>query len=511
MKFDLQNLENIRTNIINWYPFEKESTILEIGNNCEEITKFLETKCKKVISIENIEKEINEEFDYCLINNAEERKETFQELLKYANAKMKQTGTILLTIDNKLGLQNLNASIEYQKQKQTKSKIEKYAKQTKFKNIKFYYPLPNYKLTNVIFTDKHTPSSESLQRDLTLYDNEKIIVFDERKTFIDIVEEEPKLFKYFANSYLVEISNKPDNEIEFISFGNSRKEKYRMKTIMKKDIVEKYPISEKETAHLERIKKNIEILKKLGLNVLDESKEDHIESKIVREVKTFDKILAEYAKEAEDKKLIEGIKIFEKELNDRLEKSTDTKETIFEKYNVEITKEQKVKLTFKKHGIYDLIFQNAFYIDGKFYFYDQEWIEENIPIEFIIYRALKYMANSSKYIDVEKICKELGIKEYIGVFNELENILQKNILDEEIWKIHVENGIKVENLKDTCTHYKNLRDIEENKRLQQINELNTIIKTREEEIMYMKNSMSWKITKPLRKIYEKTRKERNKQ
>ena len=282
---------------------------------------------------------------------------------------------------------------------------------------------------------------------------------------------------------------------------------------MKKDIVEKYTIKEKETEHLEQIKKNIEILKKSNINILDKIKEDHIESKIVREVKTFDKVLIKYSKETENEKLIEGIKTFAQELKNKLEKSTNTKETIFEKYNVEITKEQREKLTFIKHGIYDLIFQNAFYIDNKFYFYDQEWIEENVPIEFIIYRAIKYMRNSSKYIEIEKICKEIEIKEYIDIFEKLEDKIQKNILDEKIWKIHVENGIKVDTLKDTCTHYKNLRDIEENKRLQQqeeINQLNTIIKAREEEIMYMKNSKSWKITKPLRKIYRIANKERDK-
>ncbi len=513
MNIEFEKLSSIRTNILNWYPFDAESTILEIGNNCEEIDEFLKAKCKKVVLIENIGKRVNEKFDYILLNNIEEQNNKLEELIKYANNKIKDDGTILVIADNKLGLKacNYNNS-NIDKNYVTKKEIENCAKQTKFKNIKFYYPLPNYKYTNAIFTNKHVPSEESILRDLTIYEDDEILAFDERKKFIELIKEDTNLFSIFANSYLVEISNKPDNEIEFVSFGNSRKEKYRMKTIMKKDIVEKYPINEKETKHLEQIKKNIGILKNEGINILDEIKEDHIESKIIREVKTFDKILIKYSKELENKKLIEGIKNFEKELKNKLEKSTDIKETVFEKNNVKITKEQKEKLTFIKYGIYDLIFQNAFYIDEEIYFYDQEWIEENIPFEFIMYRSINYLANSSEFVNRDELYNAIGITQFVKLFGKLEETLQKQIVDETIWSIHANNHTTIQNLKDTCTHYKNLRDIEIEKNKQkdeEIKQLNATIQTREAEIQYMLNSKSWKITKPLRYVYKKLGKENN--
>ena len=221
MKLDLQKLADIKENILNWYPFKEESSILQIGEECKQITELLNKKCKIVKSIKTSREQVEGEFDYCLINSAEEQQESLEVLLKYANTKTKDEGTILITTDNKFGLQNININIT-EKNLPTKKRIEQYAKETKFKNIKFYYPLPNYKLPNVIFTDAHGPSSESILRDLTIYDENDIIVIEERKKYVEIIKEDPQLFSFFANSYLVEISNNKDNEIELVTFGNSK-------------------------------------------------------------------------------------------------------------------------------------------------------------------------------------------------------------------------------------------------------------------------------------------------
>ena len=516
MDIKYKELSSIRTNILNWYPFDAESTILEIGNSCIEITKFLETKCKKIVSIENIEKEINEEFDYILLNNVEEQKYNLSELIKYANNKVKENGVILVITDNKLGLKACNCSnSNIGKKLVTKKEIENCAKQTKFKNIKFYYPLPNYKLTNVIFTDKHVPDEQSILRDLTLYEEDEILAFDERKKFIDLIKEDINLFSVFANSYLVEISNRPDNEIEFVSFGNSRKEQYRMKTIMKSDIVEKYPSNKKAEKHLNQIKLNIEILKKAQINLLDEAKENFIQSKVVRQAKTFDKILINLAKEKKSEEIVEKINDYSKNLEEKFEKSEDITNTIFEKYNITVEKEKKEKLNFIKYGIYDMIFQNAFCVNNEMYFYDQEWIEKDVPFEFIIYRSINYLSNSSEIINRDELYSAIGITDYIKEFEKLEEILQKQIVDETIWSIHAGNHTTIQNLKDTCTHYKNLRNIEIEKNRQKDEEiklLNETIKTRETEIQYMINSKSWKITQPLRNINQRINKnERKKQ
>ena len=45
-------------------------------------------------------------------------------------------------------------------------------------------------------------------------------------------------------------------------------------------------------------------------------------------------------------------------------------------------------MTFIKYGLWDLTLRNVFLINNELYVYDQEWLEENVPIEFIIFRSI---------------------------------------------------------------------------------------------------------------------------
>lgn len=46
------HLSHLRENILNWYPFKEDDTVLEIGAGCGAITGLLCRKCGKVVSAE---------------------------------------------------------------------------------------------------------------------------------------------------------------------------------------------------------------------------------------------------------------------------------------------------------------------------------------------------------------------------------------------------------------------------------------------------------------------------
>lgn len=532
--FELTALSTLRKNIINWYPIKKEANVLEINANFGEITEELCEKANKVIAIEKskekakaIEKklknvnnleviagdlkdiELQEKFDYILINSLEEQELLLEDHLQFAKEYLKDDGTILFTADNEFGLKTYNINCENTENKRyiSKNKIEEILKEFGMDNYKFYYPLPNYKTPNVIFTDKHLPTSENILRDLTLYNENDILVFDEREKYKKILKDNKELFKLFANSYLVEISAK-NNKIEFVSFGNSRKEKYKMKTVMLEDVVYKQNITEKAKEHLERIKRNIDILKRLDVNLLDSYDEDKIYSKLVKEEKTLDRVLRQKYEEGKKEEAINLIEKFVSELKEKLcKEEKEQGVTVFEKYDIKVEETTNKKLHYIKFGIFDLIFQNCFYIDDKFYFYDQEWIEENIPIEFIIYRSINYLANSKVEINREELYKKFDILEYIEIFEELEKILQEEIKDDYIWQIHTLNNTTVKNIYDTLVHYRNLKELaerelvnEQESKKAEINIREQKIKELTDRINYMQNSKSWKITKVFRDL-----------
>ena len=545
-------LSKIKENILSWYPFKENSNILEIGANLGEITgvlcqnanrvvsiesslqkaKAIETRYKEYENLEVIAGDINditleETFDYIVIMGIEEKEYDIEILLTYAKKHIQLDGTIFISLNNILGLNQLNGleDVDGDPNKEnkfiTKKEIENILKNMELNTYKFYYPLPNYKVPNIIFTDKHLPSHESILRDLTLYSKNKLLSFEEREIYRKILYEDKNMFPEFANSFLIEISNNIENKIEYVSFGNSRKEEYRLETVLLDEIACKKPVNEKSKEHLEKIKKNIEILKNSNIYMLDSYENDKIISKLVKNEKSLDKCLVAIFHEKGQEEFLKEVLKFKNELENKLEKSEEDNINIFQKYHIEIQEELQKELHFVKYGIFDLIFQNCFVIDNKYYFYDQEWMEENMPLEFIIYRAVTYLCNAEKEIDANKILEGLGLKNYINIFDELENILQKQIKDDIIWRIHAENNKTIKNMYDTLVHERNLGAIkaqeEYNKYLQIIEEKNKTeqeyvkeiqekkleIERLQAELNGIKNSRSWKLTKPLRSLREK--------
>ena len=540
---NILTLSEIRENILSWYPFKENTSILEIGANLGEITGLFCQKAKKVVAIEesktkaeiiakrhqnkqNLEImvgdlnniKIEEKFDYIiLIGYLENKKVDFKQTLNIAKSLLDENGTILLALDNKLGMKyfsktdstGITISNPVNKQFINLNKIYEYLKELDLSNIKTYYPMPDYKLTNVIFTDQRPLSKNDLSRNVTYNNNDTILFFDENTAYRELLDIKENISKNFVNSYLLEITNKEiNNKIKFISFSNMRKHEYKIKTIMDDEYVYKYPSNNESKKHIEETKENIEIIKESNLKTLDDYNENGIISKFSKE-KTLDEIIIELFKNNQKDEAIDLMKRLKNEIKEKL-KPGDIEKNVFDKYEIKYNKEDLLSMYFVKDGLWDLIFQNCFFINQEFYFYDQEWKEENLPIDFIMYRAVKYFGRLKKYISDEELYKILEInKGKIKLFDELDDKIQEKIRSEYMWKL-TKQGKNATELKTdilTLNHQINLLNIEKAKNEQQISEKEQIIAQKDQEIQGLKNqlnaiynSTSWKITKPLRNI-----------
>ena len=216
----------------------------------------------------------------------------------------------------------------------------------------------------------------------------------------------------------------------------------------------------------------------------------------------------------EKEEAVQLIRNFFDEIKRRLSTGVIEK-NIFEKYEISYQSHEIEKLTFTKYGFWDLIFQNAFYIDNKFFFYDQEWKDEGVPIEYIFYRSIQYTRDLQKYLDINKIWKKYGIKEeQLKLFHKLDDKLQEKTRDDCIWKWHSESSKtvqvlfdKIEELKkdkekisEDCAKLLNEKDARIAFLEKNMEETVELLHQKENEITQMVNSTSWKITKPLRKL-----------
>ena len=545
---DIISDRKLEKNILQWYPMEKNLDTLQIGYIDEELVRQLCDKTRnvtilvqneeekqkilqnskrdnlKVKVVQDFENYSDNEYDYVTLIGTLKTFENKIEVkayrrleffLKLAKKMCKENGKIILVLDNKYGMKSwttLKANkniICNQTYALSQKLINRLLEEQNFIEYKYYYVLPDYKATNAIFTDEYLPNLESINRNF-LYGEEEFENFNQTEAYIELLKEEKQSFKFFANSYFVEIgkSKLEPNGIRFVSYTNIRREKYKIQTIIYEDRVEKTYANDMAKEHIQTIHKNIDIMNQKNIKTLDKYENGKIISKYIKDFNSYDKILTELLENKKEAEFFETITNYKNTLLEKLEEvdyNSIKENNVFTKYGVNVEKEMIQKLHFVKYGLWDLIFHNAFYINEEIYFYDQEWFNYNVPIEFIIYRAIAYFPIAHSYIRTNELYERLGLTEFLKIFEDLDSKLQLEIRDDEIWKLHTSTRTGqtlfdlYKNLVVEFMEYKkvyNLNTIgeisEENKRLrQEIERLN-----QEKERIYA--STSWKVTKPVR-------------
>lgn len=248
------HLTEIRKNIMNWYPMKKDASVLEIGAGMGAITSELCKKAKRVVSVElskqrataianrnqtqeNLEimvanlndMKLEEKFDYITLIGVLEyaplytnTQNPFVDFLTHIKQFLKPDGKLLIAIENKLGMKYFAGAPEdhtnlkydgitgYQNKQSAqtfgKKELQELLGKTGLKYTKFYYPLPDYKLPNCIFSDEYLPNEESIQAYQVYYYEGTKIEFDEKKAFMEAIKN--GVFDVFANSFFVEASSK---------------------------------------------------------------------------------------------------------------------------------------------------------------------------------------------------------------------------------------------------------------------------------------------------------------
>ena len=449
-------------NILNWYPFNKTQKVLEVGNKSEELTKFLIDKCSSIQKISKIEEleNIDAKFDIIiLIGINENEKINLKNLVRRLEAFLEMDGRILLAVDNKFGLRFWAGNPENILEKKFTSllgynneyeKIETYTKryiETQLNEIgyktRFYYPLPDYRRPNVIFSDDALPEYNSIDKYNPYYTGKSDILFNEIDVFREILKTDKHMFTFFANSFLVEVIKKEkeyDTTYNYISYNNLRKEKYRLITKISNTYVEKQIVNEKAEEHYENIKNNIKILQENNIKTVDYIDEDKIKSKYIEQKYLLNNVLTEKLEKGQAEEFESIINNYIKTITIEPYKENDYDKTVFGKYGVEVENKSIIQnLNFMKNGLWDMTFKNCFMINNEFYFFDQEWNEPNLPVEYILYRSIIYTISLRRFISIEKLFDKYNLRQYLKLFEQLDNKIQEKIRDDTVWEFYSQN------------------------------------------------------------------------
>lgn len=244
----LYHLSKIRHNLLEWYDFGQDKSVLEIGAGCGAISGLLCEKCSRVVAIDlskrrslinanrnnydnleivvgNFEDiKIKEKFDYVTLIGVLEysiyymnSEEPFIDMLRAAKSYLKKGGKIIIAIENKYGIKywagahedhtgNMYDGItDYQNIDKvrtfSKKKLQEFLKIAGFKSAKFYYPVPDYKMPLEIYSDDRLPGMGDIDQNSPAYDKDRYLMFDETKALNGLSKE--NMFDYFSNSFLV--------------------------------------------------------------------------------------------------------------------------------------------------------------------------------------------------------------------------------------------------------------------------------------------------------------------
>ncbi len=254
----LYHLSNIRENLLEWYSFKDNSSVLEIGSGCGALTGLFCEKVEKVTCIELSKKRsminayknkkysnleiyvgnfeniiLEEKFDYITLIGVLEyspsyinSKKPFHDFLLKIKSLLKPEGKIIIGIENKYGLKYISGAYEdhtgtlfsgIEEYKDfdhvrtfTRKEIINILDDMGLNKYEFYYPMPDYKMPKFIFSDNHKYNIGDMRNISQLYDNDCYHFFTEEIVFDNLCKN--NMFPEFANSFLIFCESNEDME-----------------------------------------------------------------------------------------------------------------------------------------------------------------------------------------------------------------------------------------------------------------------------------------------------------
>lgn len=464
----------MRENILNWYPFKKDASILDIGAGCGAITGLLCRRAKKVVVAElskrrasiNYERnkqyenlcimvgnlndmEFTEKFDYVVLNGVLEYAMSFTEgdtpyetFLENMGRFLKEDGRFLIAIENRLGLKYFAGAPEDHTDRYflglenypgvdsvrtfSKKELKELLERSGFPCTKFYYPYPDYKFPKEIFTDE-TLAANGFGKPYCSLDGKRIPLFNESEAAHSLAAE--GVADIFSNSFLVEagrMEKKTAEEILYVKSSSERRKEFQILTkIVRRDgerKIRKEPLCAEAQPHVRRM----------------------IENGAVRYGTDYENLPAKEADGALEYAFVEGRTMFDQiqALADRGDTEgivrllREFRETCFaNQFETEEYADGKFLELFGSAGKaggcacvrpanLDLICDNVYLEKDRRLVIDYEWIFDTaVPTDFIMWRLLNDLY--TKLPQLHKLFAKKTLMDIFGISSEDEDIYRK--------------------------------------------------------------------------------------
>ena len=454
-----------RENLLEWYPFRGDGTLLEVGSDFGALTGLYARKVSRVDVLDpswaNLEinrlrhsgqdffKNINYVqgtlseylpqakglYDYVVIVGDLEQDELSEEesaaQIRAAKSLLKPDGELIAAVCNPFGIKYW-AGAAKDGHSLSKSALTKWLSEGEDGSLEFYYPMPDYKLPVTIYSDAYLPREGDLTDTVAAYDFPDYPFFDMGAAFDQAVRD--GRFDQYANAYLA-IWRRGGRMIQqsgpqYMKYNRTRREEFQLKTVILGGAdgvrrVEKSALTEEGRVHISHFVSQYAALSAQHkfLNYL-EGEQAADSSSVAFPYLTGRTLAARLTDELSDGSApVELIRqtidvLLASEIGD-IEPFAPTEgfALVFGRKEMDVLAEQKPDAGWNVPCLHvsniDLLFENVLLTDDGHYCLDYEWVFDfPVPVDYIRYRILFYA-----YRQFKSLLSDCGtLTEWLGQF-----------------------------------------------------------------------------------------------
>ena len=305
------HLTPMREGILNWYPFQDNCEVLELSAGFGALTDFfcrtvgrvtvwepsiqraegIIKRCEEYDNLTVLAGELQEDairhtYDYVFVERALNGAEEIEKVIESFSPFVKKNGKFIFLCENRFGMKYwcgmpdpvLNqpfAGIRGRNDCEmlTRSKLVGILEESNvISDWKLYYPFPDHKLPQAIYSDLYLPKTSIRDRVIPYYPTKgrEGLVCLENEITDQLIEN--GVFSIFSNSFLVECSKmKFEQNIIFAALSTDRGKEHGFATIITtRDTVQKKILYPEGRGSLELIHRNNQELLEHGVNCVGE-------------------------------------------------------------------------------------------------------------------------------------------------------------------------------------------------------------------------------------------------
>lgn len=388
--------ESLAKGLFSWYNFDPKAVVLEV-NPTEDMSKPEYDRYDYIIA-------------YHAFDGCEDEVETLKKWMNYLD----DDGHLLLVVENRFGLKyfcgakdpytgvcydginNYLKGASKEGRCYSRKDIENIFKSSGVDKYKFYYPVPDSRMPQMIFTDNYKNGINAFERLVDYNYMDEAMVGVEHRIMGEMID--AGSLSFMANSFVIEIAKNAElADINYAVITADRGEEAGFATTIcgacgdeENWVVNKRPLYLQGEANLTKLYDNMNWLTECGVPALKTTLNRDKYGLCLSMPYCQDEGLTNVLKElvVDDKEKF--LDIFDK-IYDYIHKASGK------------TAAHGCTDVILEKGYIDLAPCNAFYNQetGDITFYDQEFVMENVPAGFAMYRTLKYCYASARMMEEE--------------------------------------------------------------------------------------------------------------